>query len=215
MGARPFAADALAPTRVTEFCRQLHLRAPSVLCISGNSGWHGAALVGWVPPTRQLWIGSAVVEQLPTEELDMVILHELAHLRRGHCWWRIAALLLCGACLVWGVAGGWLAWREAEPASLQWQLWLERSSVLALGGMILFALSWTSRRCELDADRDACRQASRLCAWAADRPDRAAAALVSALVRMHGADADMQRLYWLHPSLAEREKALQRAIPLL
>jgi Zn-dependent protease with chaperone function len=216
MGARPFPPHATAPLRVAEFCRLLHIRMPSVLCISGNQSWHGAALVGWAPPARQLWVGQAVTEQLRPEELDMVILHELAHLRRGHCWWRMAALLLCGGCMVLAMAGGWIAGDiggdgdAAKIAADPWQLWLERSALVVLGGTVLGALSWTSRRCELDADGEACRQASRICSWAADRPDRAAATLVSALLRMHGADADVRRWYWLHPSLARREQALLR-----
>lgn len=208
IGARPFGNDSPVPARVADFCRELRVRAPSVLCISGSQAWHGAALVGWVPPARQLWLGAAVVRDLPAEELDMVILHELAHLRRGHAWWRIAALLVCGACILWAITSGWIGWSGAGAGAAQWQQWLERAALLALGGMILMALSWTSRWCELDADSDACRQASRLCRWAGDRPDRAAAALVSALMRMHGEDADLRRLYWLHPSLAERRRAL-------
>ncbi len=56
--------------------------------------WHGIALVGWTPLFRQLWGGSAIAKGLTAEQLDMVLLHELAHLKRGHvggelflfCW---------------------------------------------------------------------------------------------------------------------------------
>jgi hypothetical protein len=211
MGAHPFPPQVDTPRRVEDLCRQLGIKSPTVLCISGDQAWHGAALVGWTPLARQLWIGAAVARDLPTEELDMVILHELAHLRRGHCWWRLAGLAACGGAVLWSLAGGWMS--GSALAGGDWHLWLERGALLLLAAMILSALSWISRACELDADREACRQASRVCAWAADRPDRAADALVSALRRLHGAEADARRWYWLHPSLGRREQALVMRYP--
>ena len=40
--------------------------------VASEGRWAGAAVVGWLPGFRQLWLGDALVEQLSDEEVDRV-----------------------------------------------------------------------------------------------------------------------------------------------
>lgn len=186
--------NSLLAGRLVEFSRVLKVPAPRLFRIRSRGCWQGAALVGWTRLGRQMWLGDSAVELLSSPQLDMVLLHELAHLQRGHCWWRLFPLLGCGllGCGLWGCG-------LSEP----WP-WLLLGSL-----SMLYWLGCISRFCELDADRVACRTAQSICQWAEKGdPKIAAQMLVSALVRLHGQNVNPKRRYWLHPSLATRATSL-------
>jgi len=207
VAARPLAANAPLPVRVAALSRKLRLPCPAVLVVGAQRSWYGAALVGWVRGARELWIGQVVAEELSAAEIDMVILHELAHLKRGHCWWRAVPLVVAGVLLAVLVT---ILREPFESLELSPGL---RSCLAGLGlvaivGSICAAMGWISRCCELDADRQACTLANSVCDWAQDHPLLAAEKLAQALAKLHGPDARSDRQYWLHPSLAERYRAL-------
>lgn len=194
-GAHALPHDDAIRERVAFFCEKLAIPKPQLCSIDPRQTWHGVALVGWTPLFRQLWIGSAVSQSLSAEELDMVLLHELAHLKRGHCWWRIIPLLFVGvACVAfmscWPLAVG-VGWGQ-----------LIMSLAFAIG--MIWMLGRISKQCELDADRQACYFAARLCLWADGQPNRAMSALADALVALHNPDQKATQTSWLHPSLAKR-----------
>ena len=194
-GARALPEDDPLSKRVEAFCEQLRIPTPKVCSIDPRQSWHGLALVGWTPLFRQLWVGSAVSQSLSAEEMDMVLLHELAHLKRGHCWWRIIPLLLVGVSCV-AVMSYW-----PLGANLGWgQLGMSLSFAI---GMI-WMLGRISKQCELDADRQACYFAAKFCTWADGQPSRAMTALSAALVTLSNPDHEATQTNWLHPSLAKR-----------
>lgn len=100
IGARAFQRGESVPNRVAELCAAMRVAMPQVLCVGRSHAWQGAALVGWTRLSRQLWLGNALLHRLDDHELDMVLLHELAHLKRGHCWWRLLPLLVCAIAMV-------------------------------------------------------------------------------------------------------------------
>ncbi|MCC6512151.1 MAG: M48 family metalloprotease, partial [Pirellulaceae bacterium] len=210
-GARPFDRESIVPQRVHEFCQLLKLPVPEVLRVGDKQVWHGAALVGWTPLFRQLWVGDALVKQLSPQQLDMVLLHELAHLRRGHCWWRLVPLVLCASSIVVMASTPALLWTSSDSKATIWAIdSLGAVPLLLVGLGIIWLLGWISRACELDADLDACRQARLCCAWAAHQPQRAVDELSSALISLHEG-LDQRRGFWLHPSVNRRVSHIARS----
>lgn len=214
IGASAFAKDDEIVARVSQLCARSNVAVPEVLRVGIGRAWHGAALVGWTKHTRQLWLGDALLHRLSPQQLDMVLLHEIAHLRRGHCWWRLVPLLVCGAALVLALASMpnvSAADQSTSPVLFRFVLTPSALGLIVLAGSIVALLGLISQQCELDADREACRAASNFCLWAAERPDRAAVVLTSALVCLHTSEADLVRWHWLHPSVARRASWLTRA----
>ncbi len=188
-GARSLSATDSLSKRVRELSQQLGVRAPRVCSVGEGHTWHGVALVGWTPLFRQIWMGPAVVRCLTLEQLDMVLLHELAHLRRGHCWWRTIPVVIAGASFM-GMLWLW-------PISTNWE-WNQLTCSLVFAVAMLWMLSRISRYCELDADKHACRWAARHCEWTDGQPDRAMNTLAEALRTLHDPSEGMQTSTWLH-----------------
>lgn len=209
VAAQPFEATSRLPARVAFLCQQLRLPCPTVLGVGSQRAWVGAALVGWIRGARQLWVGKVVCEQLTAAELDMVILHELAHLKRGHCWWRLLPLVMTSLLLAVLVRAYLVPLQSLGLAS-----WLSYSLAgFGLAALILIicgTLGWISRRCELDADRQACWMAGAVCEWAQGQPHLPGLTLARALERLHGPDTVRDSKHWLHPSLAQRCRALEQ-----
>lgn len=194
MGARAIPATDPVAQRVATFVSQMKISLPRVCSVGPRQTWHGIALVGWTPLFRQLWIGSSIAQGLTAEQLDMVLLHELAHLKRGHCWWRIIPLLVVGATCALALTN----WPFDDAG------WTQLVLSLAMAGGMIWLLGLISRQCELDADRQASLFAAKYCQWADGQPARAMSVLAEALVVLHHPDTRATQLQWLHPTLAKR-----------
>lgn len=193
---------------LSERIEKLRMRAQigglSTVEIPSHGRWNGAAVVGWFPSFRQLWLGDALIEQLSDEELDMVVLHEIAHVKRFHFVWRSLPI-------VWAAAvGGGVYWLcTATDFVSSSHIWaVPGLSLVAAAGVLLFGLGAVSRSCELDADRTACELAEAICPWAVHRPGASAATLCNALAKIIGSSPAAARSTWLHPSLKQRLQSL-------
>ncbi|HBE69943.1 MAG TPA: hypothetical protein DDW52_17495, partial [Planctomycetaceae bacterium] len=116
---------------------------------------HGAAAVGFMPGVRQLWLSRLALERLSEAEVDMVLLHEAAHLRRGHCYIRLTPILAAAAIMLVGV---WIASQFGPDTMLTGHNTgntVRVFTIIATFGLLLAGLSWVSHRCEYDADRRA------------------------------------------------------------
>lgn len=185
--------------RIERICSAAGIAVLKSKWINSQNRWSGAAVVGWLPANRQLWLGDGLFERLSSLELEMVLLHELAHIKRRHFLWRImpvfAAVAIGGS--VAGVLGSSVG---ATLAS---------SIAFAVGiASALFGLAWGSHWCELDADLEACELASKACPWANNRPELAAVVLVSALRNLLSDSSEAAQTSWLHPSLNIRRSRL-------
>lgn len=202
-GAIPLRDSALKE-RIERLRTRSHIGGLSSVEIPSRGRWNGAAVVGWFPTFRQLWLGDGLLEQLSDEELDMVVLHEIAHVKRFHFVWRSLPM-------VWAaMVGGGLYWLCAEIGfSGSGSMWAAQCvSLAAAGGVLLFGLGTVSRSCELDADRTACELAEALCPWAFNQPGTSAATLCNALAKIIGSSPAAAQSTWLHPSLHQRLQSL-------
>ena len=192
--------------RVETHCRKVGVTA-APMWVPSEGRWAGAAIVGWLPGFRQLWLGDALVQQLSHEEVDMVVMHELAHVKRKHFLWRLIPVL--AACAI-GITTVSLfsATSSYAPDNKYLQLIGQTSGMLLASAVMLFGIGYWSRLCELDADRTACKLAIDACPWAEGNPATAAAALARSLEKLHSDASHKDRATWLHPGLAQRTRNL-------
>jgi Zn-dependent protease with chaperone function len=171
------------------------------MLIPSQDRWVGAAIVGWIPGFRRLWIGDGLLRQLTEQQLDMVILHELAHVSRWHFLWRVSPALLAAlaAALIWSV------W-PVETITLVTR---EMAAAGVAGSLLLMCLGPVARRCELDADRQAVLLATQHCEWVDGRVGLAASEMGAALISLLQPTPAAAQATWLHPSLAQRLRNLQ------
>ena len=167
MGVQKLKSGALRD-RIEAHCRSLGVAA-KLMWVASEGRWAGAAVVGWLPGFRQLWLGDALVQQLSDEEVDMVVMHELAHLKRRHFLWRLLPVM--AACAI-GILTVSLfsATSSYAPENSYLQLIGQICGMLLASAVMLFGIGYCSRRCELDADRFACQLAIAACPWTEQNP---------------------------------------------
>lgn len=167
-----------------------------------TGGRHFNALVaGFVPPLRTLLISDRLVDELPRQQLAMVVLHEAAHLRRRHVPLRMLAVLPA-----W--AAGALVVRLAGNVS--WAVPTGTAIGIALTMLILRVVAY---RTEYDADVTACRLAAGLSPHIDDVPatyDLAAASLAAALQHVTEDHPPSRKATWLHPGVVDRVDWMRR-----
>jgi hypothetical protein len=190
--------------RIAQFTGRLGMQGIQPLLISSHGRWAGAAIVGWFPLFRKLWLGDALISKLTPRELDMVILHELAHVHRRHFLWRTLPVVAFAFVSMLGWHG--VAEMPIDPATVV----LVQLLVCLLAGIgLVFTLGWTAKRCELDADRYACQLACSVCEWTREDeplhlPSRLPSTELSGALRKLLDVPGSEVATWMHPSLAQR-----------
>ena len=171
--------------------------------VASEGRWAGAAVVGWLPGFRQLWVGDALVEQLSDEEVDMVVMHEMAHLRRRHFLWRLIPVV--AACAIGMVTVSMFSSTSSyAPSERYIQISGQVFGMVLASGVMLFGISYWSRLCELDADRTACQLAVSACSWSEGNAGIAAVTLSQSLIKLHRNSTGNDQATWLHPALGQR-----------
>lgn len=168
--------------------------------ISSQGRWAGAAIVGWIPGCRKLWLGDGLLNALSEEEVDMVVLHEAAHVKRHHFVWRLFPV-------IWSICAGIIVWLVASQAGLEEMLVTKLIAAAISSLLLLIGLGNLARRCELDADYTACNLASNAATWANEYSP--AEVLGMALQKLLDGNA-AQKQTWMHPSLSQRLENLRK-----
>jgi len=165
-------------------------------------------IAGLLPWGRVLVLSDRLLDELPRRELLMVVMHEVAHAKRWHVFFRMVAILPA-----WGVA----SWVGKSVAAEGWE-----QMIGGLAGLLttMAALAVVSYVTELDADGYACRLARRV---VDETPGQLSPAgnigqevfeperwLAEALFRVTSDHPQTRRASWLHPSLAMRARHLRR-----
>ncbi len=186
------AADAVW---LTELLRAAGVGRTRVICWDTGSRQYNAMVVGFVPPLRTLLISDRLLDDMPRDELAMVVLHEAAHLRRRHVPLRMLSVLPAwlAAAVLSSVCGD-AAWATALGT---------------VGGILLTTLILKSvaHRTEYDADLQACRMAESIANRVPDVPSTpwaAAETLSRALARVTADHPAAAAPTWLHPGVDQR-----------
>lgn len=179
-----------------------------------------AMVAGIVRPGRLLLLTDRLLDELPRGDRLMVVMHEIAHVRRFHLPIRMAAIF-----------PGWIVSSGISSLLINARL-LDASWAMGIGGTLglittVVTLGVVSHVSELDADAVACRLAVRACNGlpeglpSIDRQVRierepemtvelAASLLADALIRVTADHPASRKFSWLHPSLATRLERLRR-----
>jgi heat shock protein HtpX len=109
LGARPFALaeDPLLRSTTDRVAASLGVRPPKLHLI--DDGFPRAFAVGRGPRSSSLALGTALVTALTPAELETVIAHELAHVRRRDVLTHTSAVLFAVTLLEVTRVGGWLS----------------------------------------------------------------------------------------------------------
>ncbi len=154
-----------------------------------------AMIAGFIPPLRTLLVSDRLIDELPRQQVAMVVLHEAAHLCRRHVPLRMFSVLPA-----WAI--GAAVTKLAGDAS--WAVPTGTAVGIVLTMLILRIVAY---RTEYDADVTACRLAAQLSPYVDDVPasyDLAAAALSAALQRVTRDHPSSRKATWLHPGVADR-----------
>ena len=154
-----------------------------------------AMVAGFIPRIRTMLITDRLINELPRQQVAMVILHEIAHLRRKHVPIRMLSLIP-----VWAGAIGMT--RMAGDAI--WAVPLGTGMGIAL---TLVMLRFVAYRTEHDADVVACQIATSLDGRIEDVPSTyqsASECLSTALMTVTREQPSARKATWLHPSVAQR-----------
>lgn len=172
-------------------------RAPRILFWPTGCRVANAAVVGMVGFGRKLLLTDALLQRLSERELDMVVLHELAHCIRYHAWIRLLPTL--------GTIGLlFLAMQQFSGILLGLICGVLFGSFLL---SLIFVCWWT----EFDADRVAIRIGAKrdhlfagTSAGHSSQDD-----LMNALRKIYGA-GNWNRSSWMHPSCERRIASILR-----
>lgn len=132
---------------LTELAHQVTGRSLDIRRWETNMEFSNAAVVGFFPHARSLLITDRMLRDASVEQLGLILLHELAHLRRGHLWLRVLAVTPA-----WLMAAAWVSWIDGGPLSL---------GIAQFGAIAatLILLRLVAHATEYDADRVACELA--------------------------------------------------------
>jgi Zn-dependent protease with chaperone function len=126
-------------------------RSPKILFWSTNHRVACAMVVGWLPPLRCLVLSDALLQKLNDDQLRMVILHEIAHVRRWHVWLRFVPVIVGTVALsLWFQPSTYPIIFQGIP---HYALWMH--ALVTFAGIITL-ICWISsiaKWTELDADQ--------------------------------------------------------------
>lgn len=160
---------------------------------------YNAVVAGFVPGLRSLIVTDRLFAEMPPRDLSLVVLHEVAHVRHGHVWLRMLAMIPS-----WLLAAAVSSWLAGSPLATV-------VTNLSAVAMTLLTLRWVAHATERDADRTACRMSMSLPS-ALDPPrtrQEAADRYCQALRWVTRQERSAGKASWLHPSVDDRCQRLQ------
>jgi len=203
--------DSALRRRLDQVQQRLDVRTRDTLVWHTDRTICNAVVVGMLPGCRYVLLSDLLLDRLSPDQIAAIYGHELGHIRHGHLWLRMLAVVLpIGvACLFHAKAGEWIAAASAamhaSGTAGSWQ-----SVGLALAAIVLyvrFPFSWYCRALERQADLCGCEAAAEDGDRAKGIGSTAVKRFVSALATLSSSDhrsRQAARNGWLHPSLADR-----------
>lgn len=194
----PLAAGPLRQ-RLEQAIKRTRIRVREILVWRTSDSLVNAAVVGFAGVFRYILLTDALLDRMSDEEIEAVLLHEAAHVRRRHLPVRMG--LISFPLVMWAIAAAMLMQDQAGALTelhgwMQRSLWASMLAPLVACGYFVASLGWISRLLEFDADL-----------WASGQPEIEGAHIryVQMLERLAEAGGVRRdRRGWLHPSIDER-----------
>jgi Zn-dependent protease with chaperone function len=154
--------------RLEAVARRLNFRCADFLLWPTHGAAANAMIAGLLPRVRYVIFTDRILDDLPPDELDAVLGHEIGHAKHAHLWLYVAFLMLSLSMLT-GVfilleqalavptSEEWVWVRERLEAVRPWALLLPVATIAAYLFVVFGALS---RRCERQADIYGCKAVS-------------------------------------------------------
>ncbi len=215
---------------MADLCRQHRVGVRELLVWRTYGVLVNAAVMGLVAPLRYILLSDALLDQMRRREVEAVMAHEIAHVRKHHMFW---LLLVMVATLGLGEQAGQAALLAVDTALIrngpvelmgmdaQSLVRDERVAVTVVSAvsllLALLVFGWVSRRAERQADVFAARHLAQT----ADEPARDAAgrvvfthqasgAMIGALQRVAALNhIPTKRKMWRHGSIRWRQDHLR------
>ncbi|MHC4991233.1 MAG: M48 family metallopeptidase [Planctomycetota bacterium] len=194
----------LAPGPVRDdllaICARHRVRVRDVLVWNTSGSIINAAVMGLIGRLRFVLLTDALLESMTAPQLEAVMAHEVAHVRRSHIPWLIVTLLaaLSGTVVLSQMPillAELLGWRE--PADGLLPVWAELPIVTGQVVVALVAFGWVSRRFERQADTFAVQHLSGL---GSEHASAETAVAPEAVAAMQNALDRIARLSTINPS---------------
>ncbi len=201
--------------RLEALCRRHRVRCRDIRVWMTDGMMLNGAVMGIFPPVRYILLTDALLESLPSDQVEAVAAHEIAHIRRRHLPWLLAAMLVA----IWLGGAIVLVPFDLVSAALGLELLGTPADYVAQGAGAFLAIAAAvlafgivSRAYERQADAFAVQSMSGLDtpaeANARITPEAAAsmAGSLDAVARLNAIPA--QRFFWRHGSISGRRKRI-------
>lgn len=202
--------------RLLGLCTAERVRVRELLVWRTHGTMVNGAVVGLLGRLRYILLTDALLDGLPARQVEAVMAHEIAHIRRGHLIWFIVALVASVGLVVFGAGflasrTGWASDAGADdgPAVVQFAI----IAMAFAAGLTVFG--FVSRRFEWQADAFAAAHLSEKTPATVDPPSglvtaEAAAAMAGALESVARLNHVPRRKFsWRHGSIAGRQARLE------
>lgn len=146
--------------RFEALAKRLNFRCRDFLLWPTHGSMVNAVITGVVPRARYVVFTDRILDDMPADELDAVLGHEIGHAKHGHLWYFLAFLALSltvlGAAFHFAVVRWWPGAAFAgEDAG-----WLLVVQVAVVFSYLFVVFGFLSRRCERQADVYGCKAVS-------------------------------------------------------
>ncbi|MBS0191629.1 MAG: M48 family metalloprotease [Phycisphaerales bacterium] len=140
---------------VEDVFRRNQVSTREVLVWQTSSGTLNGALMGVLPRARYVLFTDALLQILPTRQVEAVAAHEAGHGRLHHLPWLIGSTIAAAFAggILYSFGAAWIIDPESWSGSAL--------AIAASGGAALLTLGFVSRRFELQADAFAAKDLSR------------------------------------------------------
>jgi STE24 endopeptidase len=150
-----------ARDRFEALAKRLNFRCRDFLLWPTHGSVLNAVITGVIPRTRYVVFTDRILAEMPPDELDGVLGHEIGHAKHGHLWHYLAFLTLSIAVIA---AGCLYLGEQLDAAGVtvpqEYAGWLVLPPVVVVFAYLFVVFGFLSRRCERQADVYGCKAVS-------------------------------------------------------
>ncbi len=139
---------------LTAMCRKHRVGVRELLLWRTFGGMVNGAVMGLIAPLRYILLTDALLEQMPQQEVEAVMAHELAHIKKHHMFWLVAVAVtaMMSFTLAWSLLLDLAVWLDHPDAVIETDRLKPIVALIAALATWLALFGWVSRRFERQAD---------------------------------------------------------------